>query len=131
MYRSLFSTFALGAVLVTAAFINSASANAIPSCPPGFVNQEDGAIHSHRNSKGDCVRRFYIGQYAYDQMIYTRRQNYDYSPGFGIYPTNGHGKGCGYNAGQGYGSRHRRHCYTPNIWRNHRPVWVTKCSRPR
>ena len=134
MFKSLlFALFALGAVFASAAFMSSAPANATPSCHPGIVYQDDSGIHNRRSSKGGCVRHFDTGQYDYDQMIYTRRgANYDYSPGFGIYPNNGYWDRYSYNDGYSdgyYHSRHRRHCRTPNIWRNHHPVWITRCSR--
>ncbi len=120
---SLFATFAVGTLFVTAALMSSAPANASPSCRPGIIYQEDGGIQSHRKLKGDCVRHFDTGQYDYYKMIYTNRHpTYDYRPGFGIDPISS------YHEGYGYGSRHRRHCRTPNIWRNHQPVWVMRCS---
>ena len=121
----IFSTIALGTVLVTGAFMTAGVANAAPACPSGVVCQNDGKMHrphgtggSGMQNSGDSV------QHSSDnRSMDWRRRHHNYSnnnPSFGIYV----------NTGDGYGYRHHRRCKMVKIWRHHHPVWVKKCYWP-
>ena len=126
---SVFSTIALGTVLVTGAFMTAGPASAVPACPAGVVctndGQNDGQMHKRRHvTDGSGMQQSGDNQ----STDWRRRHRHGYSDnnnvGVGIYVNTGDG--------YGYGNRwhHRRHCRMIKIWRHHHPVWVKKCFWP-
>lgn len=119
MFKSkMFSTLALGTVLVTGAFMTAGVASAVPACPPGVVCQNDGKMHRPPVTDGSGAQ-----QSGDNQSMDWRRRHHRYS-------NNNVGLGIYVNTGDGYGYRHHRRCKIVKIWRHHHPVWVKKCFWP-